>query len=330
MLKMKFPTPIPPSQGDESMPRITRGFIYSLMPALLMSVIFFGIDGLKIISVAVISCMLFEFLFQKFVLKSTSKFQDGSAAITGLLLAFCLPVTVPVWLVILGSLLSMGVSKLSLGGLGKQLFHPAIAGRCLLLLFFPAQMTIWKGTVLTADTFTGATPLGLASETVKSGKSLQLLTGNTQIPGYFDLFWGNVAGSLGEISALALLLGGGYLLWKKFISWQIPATIFATILLLEGLLWIIYPSRFADPVFHLLTGGVMLGALFMATDPTTSPVTPSGQIVFGFGVALITLLIRNFGPYPEGIAIAILVMNGFTPLINKKIKPLRLGRLQFE
>jgi len=299
------------------------------MPAVLMSIIFFGVDSLKIISIAMISCILMEFLFQKYILKSPSSLQDGSAAVTGLLLAFCLPITVPIWLVLLGSIISIGVSKLTFGGIVKNHFNPALAGRCLLLLLFPVQMTTWSGTVLTADTFTGATPLGLVSESVKSGKSLLLLTGNSQIPDYFDLFWGNVAGSLGEISALALLLGGGYLLWKKIITWHTPATIFATFLVMEGVLWIIAPSRFADPLFHLLTGGMMLGALFMVTDPNTSPITPSGRIVYGFGIALLTLLIRNFGPYPEGIAIAILVMNGFIPLINKRIKYIKFGKFQF-
>jgi Na+-translocating ferredoxin:NAD+ oxidoreductase subunit D len=330
MFKITLPSPTPHYQGDESTSLIMKGVLYALMPALLMSVIFFGIDSLKVIFTAMISCILFEFIFQKYVLKSISNLQDGSAAVTGLLLAFCLPVTAPIWLILLGSLFSIGVAKIAFGGIGKNLFNPALAGRCFLLLLFPVQMTTWKGTVLTADTFTGATPLGLVSESVKSGKSLLLLTGNSQMPRYFDLFWGNVAGSLGEISALALLIGGGYLLWKKIITWHIPATIFTAFFVLEGVLWIIAPSRFADPVFHLMTGGMMLGALFMATDPTTSPVTPSGQIVFGFGIALLTLLIRNFGPYPEGIAIAILVMNGFTPLINKRMKPIQMGRLHFQ
>jgi len=329
MFKIPFPPQVPNQGKEESTPGSTQGIIYALVPAMLMSVIFFGIDSCRILAIAVISCISLDMVFQKLLLKTAPSVQNGSSALTGILLACCLPIGVPYWLVLLGSLFSTGVAKLISTVIGYPIFNPALAGRVLLLLLFPVQMTTWKGNVLMADTFTGATPLGLLGEGVKNGKSLLLLTGNYQLPGYFDLFWGNVAGSLGEISALALLIGGGYLLWKKIITWHIPVAIFATVLLLQGFLWIIAPSRFADPLFHLLSGGMMLGAIFMATDPSARPVKPSGQIVFGFGIAFITLMIRNFGPYPEGIAIAILVMNGFTPLINKRIKSIQLGKFSF-
>jgi electron transport complex protein RnfD len=186
-------------------------------------------------------------------------------------------------------------------------------------------MTTWSANITSADTFTGATPLGLLKEGLKSGKSLAQILADNQIPGYFDMFWGNMSGSIGEISAIAILLGGVYLLWKKVITWHIPVAVLGSILLFEGVLWIIAPGRFMDPIFHLITGGVMLGAFFMATDLTTSPMSSGGKLVFGAGIGIITICIRNFGAYPEGISFAILIMNGFTPMINAKIKPKRFG-----
>jgi len=315
----------PHIKGDDSIPKIMRTVILALVPAMIMSTIFFGFNSLKIMLAAVISCLLFEYAIQKYILKIPATIRDGSAVITGLLLAFNLPAGLPVWLVILGSLVAIGIAKLSFGGLGQNPFNPALVGRVFLLISFPVQMTTWTTNIIAVDTFTGATPLGLLKEGLKSGKSLAQITADNQIPGYFDMFWGNMSGSLGEISAIAILLGGIYLLWKKIITWHIPVAVLGSVFLFEGLLWLVAPDRFMDPIFHLITGGIMLGAFFMATDLTTSPMTPPGKIIFGIGIGVITICIRNFGAYPEGISFAILIMNGFTPLINAKIKPKRFG-----
>lgn len=318
-------SPSPHTKGDDSIPKIMWGVIIALVPVVIMSAVFFGLHSLKIMLAAVVACLLFEYTIQKFILKVPTTVRDGSAIITGLLLAFNLPAGLPVWLVVLGSLVAIGIAKLSFGGLGQNPFNPALVGRVFLLISFPVQMTTWTANITVTDTFTGATPLMLLKEGIKSGKSLSSITANSQMPGYFDMFWGNMSGSLGEISAIAILLGGIYLLWKKIITLHIPVAVLGSIFLFEGLLWLVAPDRFMDPIFHLITGGVMLGAIFMATDLTTSPMTPVGKIIFGVGIGVITMCIRNFGAYPEGISFAILIMNGFTPLINAKVKPKRFG-----
>lgn len=299
--------------------------IISLIPAMIMPIIFFGLNCLKIMVSAVIACLLFEYIFQRYLLKTPTKIRDGSAVVTGILLAFNMPSGLPVWMVVLGSLVAIGIAKLSFGRFGQNPFNPILMARVLLLITFPVQMTTWSASIIAADSFTGATPLGLLKEGLRSGKSLPLITANNQIPSYFDMFWGNMSGSLGEISTIAILMGGGYLLWRKIITWHIPVAVLGTIFIFEGLLWIIAPDRFMDPVFHLITGGAMLGAFFMSTDFATSTMTPHAKIIFGIGIGAITMFIRNFSSYPEGIAIAILIMNGFTPLIKAKIKPKQLG-----
>lgn len=318
-------SPSPHTKSDDTIPKIMRSVIVALIPVMVLSTIFFGLHSLRIMLAAVVSCVLFEYAIQKFILKVPTTVRDGSAVITGLLLAFNLPAGLPVGLIVLGSLVAIGIAKLSFGGLGQNPFNPALVGRVFLLISFPVQMTTWTANITAADTFTGATPLGLLKEGLKSGKSLASLAADTRIPGYLDMFWGNMSGSLGEISAVAIIVGGVYLLWKKIITWHIPAAVLGSIFIFEGILWLIAPDRFMDPVFHLITGGVMLGAFFMATDLTTSPMTPYGKIIFGVGIGVITMCIRNFGAYPEGISFAILIMNGFTPLINAKIKPKRFG-----
>lgn len=318
-------SPSPHTKSDDTIPKIMRSVIVALIPVMVLSTIFFGLHSLRIMLAAVLSCVFFEYAIQKFILKVPTTVRDGSAVITGLLLAFNLPAGLPVGLIVLGSLVAIGIAKLSFGGLGQNPFNPALVGRVFLLISFPVQMTTWTANITAADSFTGATPLGILKEGIKSGKSLATLASDAQIPGYLDMFWGNMSGSLGEISAIAIILGGVYLLWKKIITWHIPVAVLGSIFIFEGILWLIAPDRFMDPVFHLVTGGVMLGAFFMATDLTTSPMTPIGKIIFGIGIGVITMCIRNFGAYPEGISFAILIMNGFTPLINAKIKPKRFG-----
>lgn len=229
-------------------------------------------------------------------------------------------------MLLLGALAAIGIAKLSFGGLGQNPFNPALVGRVFLLISFPVQMTTWTAPVTGIDAFTGATPLGLLKEGLKSGKTMSEIA--NELPRYFDMFWGNMSGSLGELSAIALILGGIYMIWKKIITWHIPVAVLGTIAIFQGTLWMIDPERFIDPVFHLITGGAMLGAIFMATDMVTSPMTHKGQLIFGVGIGVLTICIRNFGAYPEGISFAILIMNGFTPLINARIKPTKFGGLK--
>jgi electron transport complex protein RnfD len=230
-------------------------------------------------------------------------------------------------MIIVGSLVAIGIAKMSFGGLGKNPFNPALVGRVFLLISFPVQMTSWPKAIESRfaylDATTGATPLAILKEGIKNGQPLSDLM--KEVPGYAQMFIGNMGGSLGEISALALIIGGLYLIFKKVITWHIPGSILATVVLFTGILWMIDPTKYADPLFHLLAGGIILGAVFMATDMVTSPMTPVGQMIFGVGIGLITCLIRIFGAYPEGVSFAILIMNAFVPLIDKYVKPKRFG-----
>ena len=298
--------------------------ILALAPALVWSVFMFGLDAIRVTLIAVISSMAFEYLIQRFLLKEPPHITDGSAALTGLLLAFNVPASIPGWVLVLGSLIAIGVGKMSFGGLGNNPFNPALVGRVFMLISFPVQMTSWPVSLHSAaDGVTTATPLAILKESIKNGQVVSDVV--SRLPSGTDLLYGNMSGSMGEISALMLLLGFGYLLWKKVISWHIPVFVLGTIFLFQGILWLVNPDRFIEPVFHLLTGGAMLGAIFMATDMVTSPMTHRGQLIFAVGIGVITVLIRNFGAYPEGISFAILIMNGFTPLINAYIKPKRFG-----
>ncbi|MCK9413888.1 MAG: RnfABCDGE type electron transport complex subunit D [Prolixibacteraceae bacterium] len=307
------------SPGNDFKLQTNKGFLLALVPMMLMSTIFFGLHSLRILVAAVTTCLLFEYIFQKFVLKTPTTLRDGSAVIIGVLLAFSFPAGLPVWLIVLGSLVAIGFTKISFGRLGANPFNPVLLSWLFLRISFPAQMTTWTANITMADAFTGATPLGLVKEGLKSGKLMATVAADSRIPGYFDMFWGNMSGSLGEISAIAILLGGIYLLWKKIITWHIPVALLGTLFAIEGLLWMLAPGSFIDPIFHLITGGVMLAAFFIATDPHSSPSSPVGKLLFGVAIGLITTLIRNFTPLPEGVAIAILFMNSFVPMINKKI-----------
>ncbi|GET33686.1 electron transport complex subunit D [Prolixibacter bellariivorans] len=325
MNKLLTVSPSPHVKGDESIRKIMYGVVLAMLPAFAMSAMFFGWESVKVTLIAVAASVFFEYVIQKYLMKVKPTVDDGSAIVTGILLAFNVPVGLPVWLIVLGALVAIGVGKMSFGGLGQNPFNPALVGRVFLLISFPVQMTTWAPNKLVADGFSGATPLGLLKEGLKSGKTISEIT--SQLPNHFDLFWGNMSGSLGEISAVALLLGGLYMLWKKIISWHTPVAVLGTIFIFEGILWLANPERFMDPMFHLFTGGAMLGAIFMATDMVSSPMTRVGQLIFGVGIGIITVLIRNFGAYPEGISFAILIMNAFTPLINAYVKPTRFGRV---
>jgi electron transport complex protein RnfD len=324
MNKLLTISPSPHILSDDSVNKIMYRVIFALMPALIWSVFMFGLGAVRVALLSVLSCVAFEYLIQRFILKQETHVTDGSAALTGLLLAFNVPASIPGWMIITGAFIAIGVAKMSFGGLGNNPFNPALVGRVFLLISFPVQMTTWPlGRNASIDAVTTATPLGILKEGMKSGRPVTELL--PQLPSGTDLLYGNMPGSLGEISALLLLMGFGYMLWKKVITWHIPVFVLGTMFIFQGILWMVNPDRFLEPLFHLLTGGAMLGAIFMATDMVTSPMSHRGQLIFGVGIGVITVLIRNFGVYPEGISFAILIMNGFTPLINAYVKPKRFG-----
>ncbi|MHA7109452.1 RnfABCDGE type electron transport complex subunit D [Sunxiuqinia elliptica] len=324
MSKLLTISPSPHVHTSDSVNKIMYRVILALVPALAWSVFMFGFEAIRVTLLAVAACVAFEYLIQKYIMKSEPQITDGSAALTGILLAFNVPASLPTWMILVGALVAIGVGKLSFGGLGNNPFNPALVGRVFLLISFPVQMTSWPVTQhATVDALTTATPLALLKEGVKAGQPVsEVMQG---LPANLDLLYGNMPGSLGEISALFLLLGFAYMLWKKVITWHIPVFILGTIFAFQGILWMFNPENFIEPVFHLLTGGAMLGAIYMATDMVTSPMTVKGQLIYGIGIGVITVLIRNFGAYPEGISFAILIMNGFTPLLNVYIKPKRFG-----
>ncbi len=324
MSKLLTISPSPHVHTSESVNKIMYRVILALVPALVWSVFMFGIDAVRVTLLAVIACVGFEYLIQRFLMNEEPKITDGSAALTGILLAFNVPASIPSWIIIIGALVAVGVGKLSFGGLGNNPFNPALVGRVFLLISFPVQMTSWPVSIhAQTDALTTATPLAILKEGIKNGQPVADLMHN--LPSSLDLLYGNMAGSMGEISAALLLLGFAYMLWKKVISWHIPVFVLGTIFVFQGILFLANPDKFIEPVFHLLTGGAMLGAIFMATDMVTSPMTHKGQLIFGVGIGVLTVLIRNFGAYPEGISFAILIMNGFTPLINAYVKPKRFG-----
>jgi electron transport complex protein RnfD len=229
-------------------------------------------------------------------------------------------------MVMIGALAAVGIGKMTFGGLGNNIFNPALVGRVFLFISFPVAMTAWPEPgqwMHYTDAVTGATPLGLMKEGLATRTVGEIMP---EVPSFLYLLIGKTMGSAGEVSALALLLGMLYMLYRKIISWHIPITILATVFIFTGILWLANPDRFADPLFHLLTGGLMLGAIYMATDYVTSPMTPKGMIIYGVGIGVVTVLIRTFGAYPEGVQFAILIFNGFTPLINKFVKPKRFGK----
>ena len=319
----------PHAHGTDTVERNMYGVIIALLPALLVSFYFFGLGSVVVTATSVAACVLLEWAISKYVLKQErSTVMDGSAALTGLLLAFNLPSNLPVWIIIIGAVFAIGVAKMPFGGLGNNIFNPALVGRAALLVAFPAQMTTWpKVGQLTSylDAETGATPLAIMKEAVKSGDASVL----DRLPDSLSLFIGNHpdgAGALGEICALALLVGLVFMLWRKIITWHIPVSIIATVFVFTGLLHLASPA-YADPVSVILSGGLMLGAIFMATDYVTSPMTPKGQIIYGVAIGFLTVIIRNWGAYPEGMSFAILIMNAFTPLINNYVKPKRFGEV---
>jgi len=317
----------PHIHSGDSTQRLMYGVLIAMIPALAVSLYVFGLDCLIITLTAVISCLAFEGLIQKYIIKGEFTLLDGSAAITGLLLAFNVPSSIPIWMMIVGSFAAIVIGKMSFGGLGQNPFNPALVGRVFMLLSFGAEMTSWplpqQLISSSVDAVSGATPLGILKEGLKSGETIDAIM--PLLPNYNELFVGGIGGSMGEISALAIIVGGIYMLFRKIITWHIPVSIFATIFVFSGVLHLVNPDIYIDPIFHLLTGGIMLGAIFMATDMVSSPMTTKGMLIYGIGIGIITIAIRTFGQYPEGISFAILIMNAFVPLINKYIRPRIFG-----
>ena len=322
-------SPSPHVHSGESTSRLMYNVVLAMIPALAVTLFYFGIGALVVTAISIVACLIFEFLIQKYLLKVKPSITDGSAIVTGLLLAFNLPSNLPWWIVIIGALVSIGIGKMSFGGLGRNPFNPALVGRVFLLISFPVQMTSWplpiQSRMAYMDAVTGATPLAVVKEGLGKGVPMSELA--HQIPSHMELFMGAMGGSLGEIAAFALLIGFFWMLFTKVITWHIPVSIIGTITIFTGILWLINPETNADPLFHLLTGGVMLGAIFMATDYVTSPMHPKGMWIFGIGIGVLTVLIRVWGAYPEGVSFAILIMNAFVPLINQYIKPKRFGEV---
>ena len=317
----------PHVHSDRTSKKLMYDVLIALIPAFLVSLYVFGIGALVVTSVAIISCMLFEYVIQKYLLKTEVTITDGSALITGILLAFNLPSSLPIWMIIIGSFIAIGVAKLSFGGLGYNIFNPALVGRVFLLVSFPVQMTMWPTPVENIATLTdavsGATPLGIIKEELLYGSTMSQIS--AKIPSTIDLLLGITGGSIGEMSALALLLGGIFLIVRKVITWHIPVVMLVTMVVFTGIFWFIDPEHYANPMIHLLSGGAILGAFYMATDLVTSPMTKKGMVIFAIGIGVITVVIRLFGAYPEGVSFAILIMNAFVPLINTYFKPRRFG-----
>ena len=313
----------PHIHSGETTEKVMRAVIYSLLPACAVAVYFFGLPALRVLLLCTIGCVVTEAICNTCFGKKVS-IADGSAALTGILLALNMPSTSPWWLALLGAVIAIVIGKQVYGGLGYNPFNPALVARVVLLISFPVQMTSWVTPTpfgSRIDAVTTATPLG-------EWKTAVMLTG--KLPenitvGMDNYFIGNMSGCIGEVSALALLLGAAYLFWKKIITWQVPVSFIGTVIILGGVFWLVAPTRYPNPLFHLLTGGLVLGAFFMATDMVTSPVTTKGMLIFGFGCGLVTVLIRLFGGYPEGVSFAILLMNAATPLIDRFTRPRVFG-----
>lgn len=313
----------PHVHSGETTAGVMRAVLYSLVPACAVAVYFFGLSALAVLLIATLGCLATEAVCQRLMGQRVSV-ADGSAALTGVLLALNLPPSSPWWLTLLGAVIAIVIGKQVYGGLGANPFNPALVARVVLLISFPVQMTTWSAPAPLGsgyDLVTAATPLG-------EWKNAVMLTG--QLPaelqsGMLQYFLGNMAGCIGEVSALALLLGAGYLFYRRILTWHIPTAFVGSVVVLSGLFWLINPAKYPNPLFHLLTGGLVLGAFYMATDMVTTPVAPRGMLLFGIGCGVLTVLIRLFGGYPEGVSFAILLMNAATPLIDRYVRPHTFG-----
>lgn len=327
-MKKLLVSPSPHIHGKENTRNLMRDVVIALLPTVAVSIYCFGLAALKLALVGVLACVAVEFLIAKYILKTKVSICDYSAVITGLLLALNVPINTPWWVVVIGSIVAIGIAKMTFGGLGQNLFNPALVGRVFLLISFPVIMTDWSVPASTFgfafDGVSGATPLGIVKEGLDKGLTLSQIYAENNFS-YVEMLFTRI-GSAGEISAIALLLGFVYLLVRRVIRPHITLSIWGTVVVFSGILWLCNPEQFTDPIFNLLTGGMLLGSIFMATDYVTSPMAPKGMVIFGVGIGIITILIREFGAYPEGISFAILIMNATVPLINMFCKPKRFGK----
>ncbi len=308
--------------------KLMLAVVIALLPAMLVSFMYFGLGAVKVVVTSVAGCVIFEYLVQRYFIKGKNTIGDFSAILSGLLLAFNLPSSLPIGIILIGCFVTIVITKMSYGGLGKNLFNPALVGRVFLLISFPVHMTNWPVPSFMdfslVDADTSATVLSVIKTNLMQGMTMSEIM--KDLPSYKDLFIGNMGGSLGEVSALALIIGGVYLVWKKIITWHIPVIYIATVFVLTSVLWVFNHEGFANPLLHLLSGGLMLGAIFMATDYVTSPMALKGKVIFAIGCGLLTVVIRLWGAYPEGVSFAILIMNAFVPLIDKYYKPRVFGK----
>ena len=317
----------PHVHSGDSVSKNMYGVLIALVPALLCSFVYFGIGAILVTLVSVASCVFFEWAINKYMLKRTdTSVLDGSAILTGVLLAFNLPSNLPLWIVMVGALFAIGVVKMTFGGLGCNLFNPALAGRAFLLISFPVQMTTWPKPLqgfFNVDAETAATPLALMKQAIKDGNTDAI----EKIPNsLLDMFTGQTGGSMGEVCEIALLIGLFYMLYKKIITWHIPVSILATVFIFAGALHLAKPE-YPSPFMDLVSGGLMLGAIFMATDYVTSPMSKKGQLVYGVAIGFLTVVIRTWGAYPEVMSFTILIMKAFVQLINNYSKPKRFGEV---
>jgi len=318
-------SPSPHIHSKDSTKSLMLDVVIALIPAVVCSVVFYGWQELMVLGVSVASCVLLEWAITKYMLKKPSTIGDLSAVVTGILLALNVPYTTPWWVVFVGAVVAVGVAKMTFGGLGQNIWNPALVGRVFLLVSFPTYMTTWSKpqSLFGVDAVSGSTPLGAIQEGLMQGSTVQELTSAYD---YKDLLFANLGGSAGEVCALALLAGFVYLCCRKVIKPWITLSIFATVALTSLIFWGVNPARFTDPLFNLLTGGLVLGACFMATDYVTSPMSVWGGVVFGVGIGFLTVMIRYFGSYPEGVSFAILIMNSVVPLLNMWFKQKKFGR----
>ena len=289
--------------------------LIGLLPALIWSFCQFGTGAVIVTLASVAFCVLFEFLITRFMMKTPTTLGDLSAVVTGVLLAFNVPSNLPIWIIAIGALVAIGVGKMSFGGLGCNIFNPALVGRVFLLIAYPVQMTTWPTASGYADVETGPTPLALIGQYMGGVQGVEL-------PSVMDCLLGTTGGAMGEISALALIIGGIYMLVRKTITWHIPVSVLLSALVFG---FLFYGCDFNIALTELLCGGMMLGAFFMATDYVSSPMNGRAQLLYGVCIGFLTMVIRRYGAYPEGMSFAILIMNAFTPLINKYVKPQRFG-----
>ena len=302
--------------------------IIALVPAVLVSVLFYGWAELLVLAVSVASCVLLEWAITKWMLKKPSTICDLSAVVTGLLLAMNLPATTPWWVIFIGAVVAIGVAKMTFGGIGQNVFNPAITGRVFLLISFPTYMTDWsmtQGFVPSVDAVSGATPLGVLKETLGAGGTISDFLAAGNYSSMADVLK-DVGASAGEVSSIALLVGFAYLLVRRVVKAWIPLSIFATVAVISGIFNLVNPEMYTGPVFNIFTGGMILGACFMATDYVTSPMSTLGGVIYGVGIGVIVMMIRYFGSYPEGMSFAILIMNCVVPLLNNWFHQKKYGR----